>query len=336
MATFPSVPHNKPHQSSGHHLRHHSATIFVLYVCLAQVDPLGHAPGAFREDISVVVCLSGLPAATPTGFRGSPLPARSLVTTLVMVSIRRRKLLGLCSGKTSTSVQLSVCNENAAIAGSPNQNGKPDSVHPLPSFIFNEQKQVDISTAISTSLKEEAQDQQFPDAFVRTVMLEHSSSVGTGYDIFCLLKNVVPEVKRRKKYRRKLVEDQEPCTMRGVYFKNMKWQAAIKVDKKQIHLGTCGSQEEAAHLYDRAAFMCGREPNFDLSEEEKQELGRFKWEEFLAMTRNAITSKKHQRRLGSGHQRKAGTQLQSVWEPEKEMRASSVPDGTDGDLVSFL
>ena len=39
--------------------------------------------------------------------------------------------------------------------------------------------------------------------------------------------------------------------MRGVYFKNMKWQAAIKVDKKQIHLGTVGSQEEAARLYDR-------------------------------------------------------------------------------------
>lgn len=42
--------------------------------------------------------------------------------------------------------------------------------------------------------------------------------------------------------------------MRGVYFKNMKWQAAIKVDKKQIHLGTVGSQEEAAHLYDRQYF----------------------------------------------------------------------------------
>jgi hypothetical protein len=42
--------------------------------------------------------------------------------------------------------------------------------------------------------------------------------------------------------------------MRGVYFKNMKWQAAIKVDKKQIHLGTVGSQEEAAHLYDRYYF----------------------------------------------------------------------------------
>ena len=37
--------------------------------------------------------------------------------------------------------------------------------------------------------------------------------------------------------------------------------------------------------------MCGREPNFELSEEEKQELRKFKWEEFLAITRHAITSK---------------------------------------------
>ena len=62
---------------------------------------------------------------------------------------------------------------------------------------------------------------------------------------------IVPEVKRRKRHRRKHFENQEPCLMRGVYFKNMKWQAAIKVDKKQIHLGTVGSQEEAARLYDR-------------------------------------------------------------------------------------
>jgi len=37
--------------------------------------------------------------------------------------------------------------------------------------------------------------------------------------------------------------------------------------------------------------MCGREPNFQLPEEEKQELRRYKWDEFLAMTRRAITSK---------------------------------------------
>ena len=41
----------------------------------------------------------------------------------------------------------------------------------------------------------------------------------------------------------------------------------------------------------RAAFMCGREPNFELSEEEKQELRKYTWEDFLAVTRNTITSK---------------------------------------------
>jgi hypothetical protein len=41
----------------------------------------------------------------------------------------------------------------------------------------------------------------------------------------------------------------------------------------------------------RAAFMCGREPNFELPEEEKQELRKFKWDDFLAMTRQAITRK---------------------------------------------
>jgi hypothetical protein len=61
-----------------------------------------------------------------------------------------------------------------------------------------------------------------------------------------------PPIKRRKRHRRKHFQNQEPCLMRGVYFKNMKWQAAIKVDKKQIHLGTVGSQEEAARLYDRS------------------------------------------------------------------------------------
>lgn len=60
-----------------------------------------------------------------------------------------------------------------------------------------------------------------------------------------------PPIKRRKRHRRKNSHNQEQCLMRGVYFKNMKWQAAIKVDKKQIHLGTVSSQEEAAHLYDR-------------------------------------------------------------------------------------
>ncbi|XP_012574014.1 ethylene-responsive transcription factor-like protein At4g13040 [Cicer arietinum] len=109
-----------------------------------------------------------------------------------------------------------------------------------------------------------------------------------------------PPIKRRKRHSRKPRENQEACLMRGVYFKNMKWQAAIKVDKKQIHLGTVASQQEAARLYDRAAFMCGREPNFELPEEDKRELSKFNWEEFLTVTRQTITCKKHKKGNSSG------------------------------------
>ncbi|KAH9626845.1 hypothetical protein KSS87_004929 [Heliosperma pusillum] len=101
-------------------------------------------------------------------------------------------------------------------------------------------------------------------------------------------------VKRRKQYRRRNAENYEP--MRGVYFKNSKWQAAIKVDKKQIHLGTLNSQAEAVKLYDRAAFLCGRDPNFALSQEVKEELKNLKWDDFLATTRSSITTKGTKRR----------------------------------------
>ncbi|KAL0924384.1 hypothetical protein M5K25_005206 [Dendrobium thyrsiflorum] len=139
-----------------------------------------------------------------------------------------------------------------------------------------------------------------------------------------------------RRHRRKYYEDQEPC-MRGVYFKNMKWQAAIKVDKKQIHLGTVGSQEEAARLYDRAAFLCGREPNFELSEEEKKELSQYKWDEFLTMTRTAITSKKHQRRAGVGRRKKFGIESQgSDMEPEKGAGGmSSMSDDGEMETAAF-
>ncbi|XP_041994172.1 ethylene-responsive transcription factor-like protein At4g13040 isoform X1 [Salvia splendens] len=130
------------------------------------------------------------------------------------------------------------------------------------------------------------------------------------------------EVKRRKRHRRKHVENQEPCITRGVYFKNLKWQAAIKVDKKQMHLGTVGSQEEAVRLYDRAAFMCGREPNFELSEEEKQELGKFNWDEFLA-----ITNKKNYRHGGTGPRRKL---LDNDWEGEEQGRSG--PSASEDDI----
>ncbi|KAI5068337.1 hypothetical protein GOP47_0016682 [Adiantum capillus-veneris] len=103
--------------------------------------------------------------------------------------------------------------------------------------------------------------------------------------------------KIKKASRRKQSENQDPCLLRGVYFKNMKWQAAIKVEKKQIHLGTVASMEEAAHLYDRAAYLCGRVPNFELSEEEKQELRGLQWEDFLQITKDAIASKKKQKRV---------------------------------------
>ncbi|KMZ66812.1 Ethylene-responsive transcription factor-like protein [Zostera marina] len=145
----------------------------------------------------------------------------------------------------------------------------------------------------------------------------------------------VPEVKKRKRHRRKVVENREPCNMRGVYFKNMKWQAAIKVEKKQIHLGTVGSQEEAARLYDRAAFKCGREPNFELSEEEKQELRSFEWDEFLAMTRDAINNKKNQRRISAIKKKKSKTKRpnEEDWGSNPDVKASS--DDIDGEETSL-
>ncbi|TVU30009.1 hypothetical protein EJB05_21609, partial [Eragrostis curvula] len=187
-----------------------------------------------------------------------------------MVSLRRRRLLGLCSGKDSLPVDLPKPIES----GEPvHSNVKPFSVHPLPSTKISDML---VESPNGTDSLKEERTHYYPGK----------------------------EIKRRKRHRRKQYVDQEPCIMRGVYFKNMKWQAAIKVDKKQIHLGTVGTQDEAARLYDRAAFMCGREPNFELSEEEKQELQKYSWEDFLAVTRNTITSKK-QRKVGSLRRSKA-------------------------------
>ncbi|CAM0905335.1 unnamed protein product [Alopecurus aequalis] len=184
-----------------------------------------------------------------------------------MVSLRRRRLLGFCSGKDSLPVDLPkpVENEKDAEVAHPNVN--PFSVHPLPLTRISDV--LPESSNGSDSLKEE-KNPYYPGK----------------------------EIKRRKRHKRKQYADQDPCEMTGVYFKNMKWQAAIKVDKKQIHLGTVGTQDEAARLYDRAAFLCGREPNFELSEEEKNELVKYTWEDFLAITRNTITNKK-QRKAGS-------------------------------------
>uniref|UniRef100_A0A0D9VG68 AP2/ERF domain-containing protein n=1 Tax=Leersia perrieri TaxID=77586 RepID=A0A0D9VG68_9ORYZ len=175
-----------------------------------------------------------------------------------------RRRWHLKHGKNSLPVDFPkpIENENSVETAHPNI--KPFSVHPLP--LTKTSDVLPESSNGSDSLKEE-KNQYYPGK----------------------------EIKRRKRHRRKQYVDQEPCIMRGVYFKNMKWQAAIKVDKKQIHLGTVGTQEEAARLYDRAAFMCGREPNFELSEEEKKELQQYTWQDFLNLTRDTITSKKQRK-----------------------------------------
>ncbi|XP_074351521.1 ethylene-responsive transcription factor-like protein At4g13040 [Apium graveolens] len=193
-----------------------------------------------------------------------------------MVSIRRRKLLGLCSGYlVGRSLFVDPLPKTFDSGHTPAKSMKttrPLSVHPVPCIDFNQVKENGVpkghpgfSNVFTSSSSKEQHHEQFS---------------GT---------STVIEFKRRKRYRRKQIENRETCIMRGVYYKNMKWQAAIKVEKKQIHLGTVGSQEEAARL---AAFMCGREPNFELSEEDKEELRKLRWEEYLAITRSEITNKR--------------------------------------------
>ncbi|KAG8640365.1 ethylene-responsive transcription factor-like protein At4g13040 isoform X1 [Manihot esculenta] len=229
-----------------------------------------------------------------------------------MVSLRRRKLLGLCAGRSSFLSPLPPIFNNGTAPLSSTQNSRSVSVHPLPSddVKLPGEKIVSRFGAGSSNLSassssKEQQSQPYPGQ----------------------------PVKRRKRHRRKHVQNQEPCVMRGVYFKNLKWQAAIKVDKKQIHLGTVGSQEEAARLYDRAAFMCGREPNFELSEEEKQELRKYKWDEFLAITRSAINNKKHKRHNGAGLQKRSEpeSELQNVGEWDDKQGVNSFSASEDGE-----
>ncbi|XP_015892157.3 ethylene-responsive transcription factor-like protein At4g13040 isoform X1 [Ziziphus jujuba] len=232
-----------------------------------------------------------------------------------MVSLRRRKLLGLCSGRSSFLDPLPRFSSNG-IAPANSQYTRPVSVHPMPSDDADHLELQKMSAKVGPGSSNVS-----GSSFSSISKDQHNQPVAG------------PPIKRRKRHRRKHFQNQEPCLMRGVYFKNMKWQAAIKVDKKQIHLGTVGSQEEAAHLYDRAAFMCGREPNFELSEEEKQELRKFKWEEFLAMTRHAITNKKHRRRLGAESQKRSEpSRLQNGdWEGKNEVNDLSASEDMEPD-----
>ncbi|URE37950.1 AP2 domain containing protein [Musa troglodytarum] len=245
----------------------------------------------------------------------------------------------LFHGKSSFPVVLPRPIENGNAVESPGQQVKPVSVHPMCSVDTSLQKLV-------------AKSETYPGSSSASGLITSKEEPNHYYP--------GKEIKRRKRHRRKHYEDQEPCVMRGVYFKNMKWQAAIKVDKKQIHLGTVGSQEDAARLYDRAAFMCGREPNFELAEEEKQELRRYNWEEFLAMTRSAINNKsisklisvdrmlalqssavlisivfcslEHQRKLGARRRNKSETQISDNWEKEDGTPASSMSEDDEDDV----
>ncbi|KAK6163708.1 hypothetical protein DH2020_000572 [Rehmannia glutinosa] len=216
-----------------------------------------------------------------------------------MVSIRRRKLLGMCAGRNSLLAPLPWVNTPQNFA----ENTKPVSVHPLPlNDSFNPKE-------VSCDVLE----------LIRIFKFYSCDSL-------CFFDMI-----SRKRHRRKHVDNQEPCIMRGVYFKNLKWQAAIKVDKKQIHLGTVGSQEEAARLYDSKMICsklsgqhsCVEGAQLELSEEEKQELRKFNWDEFLAMTRSAITNKKSQRRSGTASRRK---HEDNDWEGEQGLNGFSASD----------
>ncbi|KAI5067355.1 hypothetical protein GOP47_0017883 [Adiantum capillus-veneris] len=195
---------------------------------------------------------------------------------LRMVSIRKRRHLGLVE-------KLKVLNQVSRLNASQEQAEQP-KVEPRDEPAITKSIIEPSDHYLELRLAQEPR-------IGPTVVSESNSSKDS--------RNVVQErdTKRRKRPRRKQVENEEACMLRGVYFKNLKWQAAIKVDKKQIHLGTVASMEEAAHLYDRAAYMCGREPNFELSKEEKRELEGIQWEDFLALTRNAIANKKRQKRI---------------------------------------
>ncbi|KAK4749070.1 hypothetical protein SAY87_026519 [Trapa incisa] len=230
-----------------------------------------------------------------------------------MVSLRRRKLLGLCSGGSCFKLPLPKSSD-VDVTDSSNTSMKPISVHPLP---LDDVKELDGENDIKNGVGSSNLSGSSP---LKDQQNEHLTE---------------QPIKRRKRHRRKHHQDQEQCLMRGVYFKNMKWQAAIKVDKKQIHLGTVGSQIEAAHLYDRAAFMCGREPNFELPEEEKQELRKLNWDEFLVQTRHAITSKKHKRSgLGMRPQKKSepAAMHNSDWDGDQGVNSNSLSDSEELDI----
>ncbi|CAK9868616.1 unnamed protein product [Sphagnum jensenii] len=89
--------------------------------------------------------------------------------------------------------------------------------------------------------------------------------------------------KKSQLQQRKPQEDieEQPLPQGVVLTKKKLYKASIMVNGKNHNLGIRKTQEEAAHLYDRAAYVCGRETNAELPQGEKQELEGLLWEEFL-------------------------------------------------------
>ncbi|XP_074282781.1 uncharacterized protein LOC141607323 [Silene latifolia] len=236
-----------------------------------------------------------------------------------MVSLRRRRLLGLCSGVQNSgvgSLEMSLDNANTAANDgiiSSNTTIAPrmllDDLNLPPREMDDPMEACGSPRFFDPRLDEQTKQQN---------LCCSSSSAKEPTQV-----EDVVVVKRRKQYRRKNAGKIEPRI--GVYNKNEKWQAAIKVDKKQIHLGTFNSQQEAVQLYDRAAFLCGREPNFELSQEEKEKLRKLKWDDFLATTRSTITTK------GTKRRHVVGTTVHSVQSSSDEAAEAAVSTSDDAE-----
>ncbi|KAG0456084.1 hypothetical protein HPP92_023872 [Vanilla planifolia] len=169
-----------------------------------------------------------------------------------MVSLRRRRLLGLCTGKVSIPVELQASTENSAVENL-SRNPSPSSIYPLPSFSLKNENPTSI-----------------PEVSLGSSTLSASSS------------------------------SKEETNN---YFPGKE----IKRERDTIHLGTVALKKKQ-HACMTERLSCGREPNFELLEDEKLELSQYNWDDFLAMTRNAITNKKN-RRIG-GRRKKPGLELQ--------------------------
>ncbi|KAL8170185.1 hypothetical protein V2J09_021989 [Rumex salicifolius] len=207
---------------------------------------------------------------------------------LTMVSLRRRRLLGLCSGLPDSSIVPSPMyfdDDGVAQFGTSPVNTPP---------ISKKQNKEIANSSSMLGLSSVMQQSNTKNGHASTSSQQPHDHISSDQEV---------KITRQHKRNHKHKHEQERRALRGVYFKNMKWQAAIKVDKKQIHLGTVGSQAEATRLYDRAAFMCGRDPNFELPEEDRRELKQLEWDDFLEKTRLQISSKKTRRRRSGAEPR---------------------------------